>query len=125
MPLTPVGLSSPSPNARHAKLSRREANNNNLRKILVGRSLFDIKQRGQFTNCFTQSTEKYRISIFCCQVVGEPEIMSIWSRSPSQLANSKVKTMLFALLVGSIATVLTATQQESEVQRARRVLESS
>jgi thiol-disulfide isomerase/thioredoxin len=36
-----------------------------------------------------------------------------------------MKTLLFALFVGSIATVLAATGQESEIERARRVLESS
>jgi peroxiredoxin len=36
-----------------------------------------------------------------------------------------LKTILFALFVASIAPVLAATEQESDIQRARRVLESS
>jgi hypothetical protein len=35
-----------------------------------------------------------------------------------------MKTMLFALFVESIVTVLATTEQESEIQRARKALES-
>jgi peroxiredoxin len=36
-----------------------------------------------------------------------------------------MKTMLFALFVASIATILAATEQESDAERARRILETS